>query len=67
MLTPEHFVAVRRTLGGPAPDVVRAGLAAVVGRAPAADEAALAAKRAPRWRAPMRRAGPRSRRSVTCR
>ena len=27
-LSPEHFVAVRRTLGGPAPEVVAAALAA---------------------------------------
>ena len=28
LLSPEHFVAVRRTLGGPAPDVTQAALAA---------------------------------------
>ena len=45
MLSPEHFVAVRRTFGGPAPDVVRQAIAASSATL-SADEAALQAKRA---------------------
>jgi argininosuccinate lyase len=44
LLSPEHFVAVRRTLGGPSPDVVRRAIDESLALL-AADEAAIAARR----------------------